>query len=637
MWQALYVLAAALAAVGAVVVWIIQPDPTPTDLGALVAVAGLLGTVLSLGLTVTLLVAQHTAERHAQAIYTEFRRERTWTWGLALLGASVAAIVAAALLRPTISTAWAALSLAVALGLLAASQFPRLLDSLDRIELARRLTDRILRRLEHVGRVANPLARQRALELEATRGLRVAASLLTEGVRQGDGDGVREGFASIRRILLGYLTQIPSDIGMGDGVVLRAFQHLEVAFEQCVAVSPVVILPMALEEVTVLATDAAALPNRLSDYEPVSMPLNGLLTDTIASTLTTDKSAAAAMAAHAIGEGGVALVAAGRPTNVTDHLRRLRSVALAGLSTGRDHVTGQAMHELACIAVALTSSDPQEIMPPQQYLDACEAMAAAVDAFLARPSAGSSLMHDTAMTPVTGPLAEPTLTTVIVAGAQAQADGHHRGEEYRWGAETLLRSLSRLASADASGVMTPVWALDCAYATVVRGFAGVTGADLADQVSAWWQLLWQCALTTTGGKRAHDFERLAAALLLLAVESAHGAPSPLAMQMREALRAALQGTIGAAEATRTRVIGPWAAATAAALERGENGLADSFVEALRDDLRALQSEHAGTFAGVVDSYELYPPSFGLPTMEWLVPRRSHRGVEQLEALLASKE
>src|SRR5450756_2132231 len=79
--------------VAAAAIGLEQPLAEPADLGALVAIAGLLATVLSLGLTVTLLVAQHTAERHARALYAEFRRERAWLVALSSLGIGVLAIV----------------------------------------------------------------------------------------------------------------------------------------------------------------------------------------------------------------------------------------------------------------------------------------------------------------------------------------------------------------------------------------------------------------------------------------------------------------------------------------------------------------------------------------------------------------
>lgn len=111
-----------------------QPVSDPMDRDALMAVAGIVGTVLSLGLTVTMLVAQHTAERYSRELYEQFRRENAWLRVLGMLGVGVVLIIGAALLRPTVSTGWAALALTGALGLYAASLLPQMLDSLDALE-----------------------------------------------------------------------------------------------------------------------------------------------------------------------------------------------------------------------------------------------------------------------------------------------------------------------------------------------------------------------------------------------------------------------------------------------------------------------------------------------------------------------
>ena len=78
----------------AIATWLVlmQPAPDPITHDALIGIAGILATVLSLGLTVTLLVAQHTAERHARVLYVEFRRERAWRLVLGFLGLGVSAV-----------------------------------------------------------------------------------------------------------------------------------------------------------------------------------------------------------------------------------------------------------------------------------------------------------------------------------------------------------------------------------------------------------------------------------------------------------------------------------------------------------------------------------------------------------------
>jgi hypothetical protein len=149
--------------VGAVVlvafaIWlfVLQPLPEPMAQDALIGVAGIVATVLSLGLTVTLIVAQHTAEKHARVLYVEFRRERAWLLVLGLLAVGVVAIVAAALARPSISTGWASLAVAASLGVYTASLLPRMLDSLDATILAERLTARTVRELHEIASSREP-------------------------------------------------------------------------------------------------------------------------------------------------------------------------------------------------------------------------------------------------------------------------------------------------------------------------------------------------------------------------------------------------------------------------------------------------------------------------------------------------
>ncbi|MGH2782491.1 MAG: hypothetical protein ACRDLA_14000, partial [Thermoleophilaceae bacterium] len=182
-----------------------QPWPELVELDALVGVAGIVATVLSLGLTVTLIVAQHTAERHARVLYEEFRRERSWLGILGVLGVGVVVILAGALARPTASTAWAALSLASALGVWAASLLPRLLDSLDRTELAKRITDRTVAELRKAARREPRWEREPVLKPVARRGLGIARAIADQGITAGDEETVRAGYASVRRVVVAYV------------------------------------------------------------------------------------------------------------------------------------------------------------------------------------------------------------------------------------------------------------------------------------------------------------------------------------------------------------------------------------------------------------------------------------------------
>lgn len=199
-------------ALAAVALWlvVVQPSSVPIDHGALIAIAGIVGTVLSLGLTVTLLVAQHTAERHARVLYAEFRREHAWLRVLALLAGGVFVIVAFSLWRPTLSTGWASLLLATALGVYAASLLPRLFDSLDTTVLAERIADRTVRDLRDVARRKARYELEPALKPVARRGLEIASVMAAQGVASNDKEVVRAGYAGMRRVLVAYIEGSPT-------------------------------------------------------------------------------------------------------------------------------------------------------------------------------------------------------------------------------------------------------------------------------------------------------------------------------------------------------------------------------------------------------------------------------------------
>lgn len=612
-----------------------QPDPSPVDLDALIALAGLLAITLSLGLTVTLLVAQHTAESHARALYAEFRRERAWLFVLGWLALGVAAIVAASLVAPSKSTAWAALALAVALGLLAATLFPRLLDSLDRTQLSNRVTDRIVSRIRTLARRTDALRRLDVLAPEAKRGIDIAGSLVNEGVEKNDVEVVRAGFGAIRRILLEYLRGIPASIGMDDAVVHHSFQHLEVAMGACVQRSPVLLLPVALTEATALGVEATRVPNHLSDYEPTSIRLNSLFVDVVASTLRVDASAAAAIATAGIGDAGVALVQAARPTGLSDHIRRLRSIALAGLAAERDHIVGQATHELARIALVLTESDPNHSMPASLYDDACEVIVETIDAFIARTTLAAALMRDVAMTPITGPLASPNLAAVALAGLAVDSAGRARGSrDFARGADRLVYALCRLAGYETSVVMTPSYAIDTAYSAVVGALALEPTDAVADHAPRWWGAIWGFLVARSDPDRPHDQVQLAASLLLIASYEAESDREPVASKMRTALDEALTSMSSVREPRiRRRLVRAWVPAVLAALGSGDEALAGRIVRSLRRDLLDLQRTLEGRLAQAGAHCGLQPPVFGTPFRVLPAAHRQPDAIARLEALV----
>lgn len=579
--------------VAAAAIGLEQPLAEPADLGALVAIAGLLATVLSLGLTVTLLVAQHTAERHARALYAEFRRERAWLVALSSLGIGVLAIVAASLAAPTLSTAWAAFALVAALGLFSASLFPRLLDSLDRTELARRITDRIVDQLRQVTKKTDAVRRETALKPIATRGVDITSGLAVEGVSTNDQEVVRAGFAGIRRVLIAYLAGSPTR-GWDTEIINYSFQHLEVATDLCVERSPVLLLPAALEELTALGVDSPTVLEAFDQYENISGRLNSLFIDVAAKTLTADSSGAAAMATAGIGDGGVALVKANRPNGVIDHIRRLRSIASAALRTERDHVAGQANHELARIALALAQLESRDIMPASLYQDACDAISQAVDDFVSRTTTAGSLMRDIAMTPVNGPFASPNLSVVVVAGmlAHRRAGGRH-GRDFSYGADALMHSLLRLAAYRTSVVMTPSYALDTAYSAIVGALTLEPDADLADRVSQWWLELMR-HLTSPDVRQNLNGHAMMASLLLIGVHEAEGNRPPVAASMRGAVVEALRLTQAVADDfDRRRMATAWLPAGRAAIGCGDEALAQTISAGIATDLHALRAAVAG--------------------------------------------
>ncbi len=352
-------LGAALLFIGSAVVVVAQPTTEPTALDGLVAIAGLLAIVLSLGITVTFLVAQHTAEGHAQALYAEFRHERAWLVALGSLGAGLVAIVAASIVAPTISTPWAALALATALGAFAASLFPRMLDSLDRTELSRRITARIVAQLGTASRRTTEIQRENTIKPIARHGIELTSGLASEGISSSDREVVRAGFAGVGRVYVVYVEGSPT-LGWDGEIVNYMYHHLEALIDVCVSSSPVILLPPALEELTALAEAYPKVARPWLRNENFSGRLNRLFFDVAAKTLTMDSSGAAAMAVAGIGSGGVELVRSDRPNGAIDHIRKLRAVGKAAIASDREHIAGQANHELAHRAGARRARVPQD-------------------------------------------------------------------------------------------------------------------------------------------------------------------------------------------------------------------------------------------------------------------------------------
>lgn len=571
---------------GAILLAVVQPDPAEIELGALIAMAGLLATVLALGITVTLLVAQHTAERHARALYGEFRQERAWPLGLGALGIGVLAVVGVSLLQPTRSTAFAVLSLMAALGLLGAVLFSRLLDSLDASVLAERVADRAVERLRRRSKRTALLRRPDVLAEDARSDLAVCATFVREGIEHGDADVLRSGLSGIRRIVLTYLGEIPASIGFDDPVIFDAFQQLGVNVRSLARQSSVLLLPVALPELTKLAVEAAAVPNRLSDYEPVSGHLNGMLLDVIVMTLLDDASPAPAMATGAIGDAAVALISANRISGVTDHVSRLRTIGLLALNAGRDHIVGQAAQELARASHALTRTEGH-LMAAAVFDDATQALSDIIDAFVARPVAGSRPIADVAMTGITAPLSSSNLSSVVT-GALVAAARHPGDHHFEMGADRLVAALLRLAGRQDDVVRTSRYALATTYSAWVGALSlNVPTVSLTPHLGRWWNHMWEFLASRSDPDRPRDQDAVANGLLLYAVYAA--ATGAMATELQACLERALSLTAMApAGKVGDRLTRAWVPCALAAIGTGQGTIARAIVFRLGPRFRALQ-------------------------------------------------
>lgn len=577
----------------AVALWLFfaQPWPETVELDALIAIAGIVATVLSLGLTVTLIVAQHTAERHARVLYEEFRRERSWLGILGMLGIGVVAIVAGALARPTASTAWAALALASALGAGAASLLPRMLDSLDRTELAKRLTDRTVEDLRRAARREPRYEREPALKPLAARGLEIASAIAGQGIVTRDKETVRAGYAGMRRVIVAYVEG--SETRGWDGEVLTlAFQHLSVVTDLCTQKDAVILLAPAIEELRALAVESQATLEP-DGPETVSIRLNGLLVDVAARTIMNDQSAVPAMATGAIGEGAIALIRAKSPNGVAGHIRKLRTIALLALTTAKDHVAGVAHVELSKIAVALATMQTRDVMPPSLYQDACDALGDTVDAFVSRANSPGGLGDDTAWLWTTSPHMEHNLSRVVMAGIAADARAENRRRrrtDFAHGATSLVHSLVKLSSLDA-GFLTQGHAVETAYLSVLGSMSMGVENSSPELIPDLWRVVAR-RLLDSEREKMHEVEMLESLLLIGAYEAESSRPT--APHMRAALQECLALTAAIDDDFhRRRRARAWRAAGRAALGSGDEALAESIALVIARDLRELRRAMEG--------------------------------------------
>lgn len=592
----------------------VQPSRDEVALDALVGIAGILATVLSLALAAALVIAQHTAERHVRAIYLEFRQERAWPLALGGLAAGTLAILVASLVWTTLSTAMAAVALAGGLGLFAASLFPQLLDSLDPAILARRVTDRAVSELGRIAREVHPVQRESALKPVARRGLEIPSAIAAAGVSTKDPDVVRAGYEGLRRVLIAYVSGSTTR-GWDGEVVDSAFQHLGVATRGCAVADPVLLLPAAIEQLRLLGVENAATLHG-NEAELVSGRLNSLLVEVATQTIAVDQSGAPWAATEAIGAGALAMIGAGAHNSTSDHIRRLGAVGVAAIRTERDHVAGRANIDLARLAEALAAVESRDVMPAALFDDACEAIARSVDEFTKRTGNG---VTDHAWLYVTGPMAGDNLARVVVAGLRA----HHRlPERYRSGfvdgASTLIYSLAKLALHRKGGFLTPSYAADSVYAAVLGAMASELDDPSAELVTEWWRRVVGVVTDPSTREFIHEQEMMSS-LLLVGVYEAQAARA--SNKMREALREVLGDGSSLADAFhRSRRAWAWLPAGRAALGSGDTPLAEAIAVAvaasLRESRAALSAGRSGapwrerrTSSGDGD---LYAPVYGAP-------------------------
>jgi hypothetical protein len=589
-----------------------QPWTDMVERDALIGVAGILATVLSLGLTVTLLVAQFTAEKHGSAMYAEFRRERAWERALGSLAIGVVAVAAGALSKPTLSTAWASLVLVAGLGVYGASFMSRMLNSLNSSELARRVTDRTVQALRAIGRSIKRYEGEDRLKPVALQGLEIASGITVEGITNKDPQVVRAGYAGMRRVLVAYVAASPTR-GWDSHVINAAFQHFSVATDACIAQSPVLLLQGALEELRQLAIDGPTALKPGEQHESVSTRLNSLFVDVVSRTLTTDQSAAPAMATAGIGETGLALIRAGIPNGAWDPVRKLQSIAGAALVVQRDHVVGQANHELARIAVASAEASSKDLMSESIFEDACDAIATTATAFTSRTTLDGALLRDQAWLPVIGSLAEFNLARVALAGLYASTTGEsHYRDRFAYGASAIVHALIRLSSYGTSVVMTPPDAADSAYRAIVGSFTLKLDGTAAEMVPEWWLALIKRIGDPQIKEHIHDTAMLSSLLVIATYEAA--SPRPWAGAMREAVLQALPATMSEAnEFGRRRRARSWQDAGRAALATGDANLAEAIAQAIAPELREQRNLRAKSEWGGADwsDYGLGPDVYGL--------------------------
>ena len=453
-----------------------QPSNSPVDAGLVVAIGSLLGLALSVGAAVALLIAQSTAERYPRQIFREFRRDSNWIVVIAVAALGVCATVAAALWRATLSTAWAALLALVGVLLVAAVRLPRLLDSLDAVELAERFTARTVNGVRAADGWARTDDRTRA-------GVEGLVSLTRRATASEDPEVVRAALGGINDVITSHI-QSRAYTGIDDATCDFILQRYELVVEAATRQSRVVVLPAVVESLSGLGKAAAGLNIPLNrDWEPVTMRVASLLSAVAASSLQDQVSSAGSMATASIADCAIALLKNERSRSIGDHVRELRYIGVATLASGAFHMTAQASYGLARVSEALVQMSGSDIMESSYFEDAGEAIAAIASAYL-EINTGPWGVADSSVLPIVGPLAKPNVAALAVAGLAHSRRSKWTG--YTQGANVLFDSARALAFPDRARVVVAADARLACYSAIVGLLAAVsTTADLA-ALERWW-------------------------------------------------------------------------------------------------------------------------------------------------------
>ena len=627
MLRAGYLLLPWLLLVAAAVTFALQPDTTPIDPDVIIGLAGLAGVALSLGFAVALLVAQHTAERHARLMFAEFRSDRTWALTLGSFAIGVALIVTAGIARPTFATAWASVIGLLWLGLLGAQAFPRLLDSLDPVVLTERVANRSVRRILASKR-SGILDSTASLDALAERGVTACATVAQEALVNDDAEVFEAAIRGLASTLIAYLRQSPW-AAPTDAPIDRAFQRIDVISDAVSQRSQVILMPVLIAELRKLGLEApriaAGNPN---ENDAISTRLTMVFFELLAASPQNRTSVAPAFAATTIADLGVALLAAGQPNGVRDHIDKLSATGVAGLDAGVDHVTAAAIHGLARIAGALLELDPHEVMPASHFQRACEGIGQILDRYVERGD--WSLQGQMSVLPILGPLSAPSLPTLAVAAAKraTRAEGF-APHEFGFGAESLVTGATALVAAD-SALVRPD-AVECLYSAVIGVLAVcVEDAESADLIDRWMARLTQVVLADEqpGVHKLFRAPEILASVLLIGVYALPIAAPEVGEMLRSRLRATFVSVAGVTpDFERRRLVRAVLPSALAIAVADESALLEVLVGNLGVDLE----EPLGTRFGT--QFRPHDPMMGTPRPRYTGDHQTDEAVARLQAAI----